>query len=125
MAISAESVSSAFPERRVNGTSSHRGLFRPSVREAYVSVAARVDPGFVDVGGNLTGADRAGGIAGADCLAAHSLRATAWPLLAAPRRAPTGRSRRRALAGCSIRTNAIASMRWFCTMSLRAPAPSK
>ena len=38
MAISAESVSSALPERRVNGTPSHRGLFGPSVREAYVSV---------------------------------------------------------------------------------------
>jgi hypothetical protein len=38
MAISAESAARALPERRVNGTPFHRGLFTWSVREVQVSV---------------------------------------------------------------------------------------
>ena len=47
--------------------------------------------------------------------------------VATERSASTRTSRKEAAsirAGCSIRTSAIASMRWFCTMSFSAPAPS-
>jgi hypothetical protein len=39
MAISAESAARALPERRMNGTPFHRGLFTWSVRRAEVSGA--------------------------------------------------------------------------------------
>jgi hypothetical protein len=101
-----------------------KGLAGARVTEAYVSVLRLWStPGS----STYDGTSRVPIVPAAYRARMVSVRIRSGVGVATARRDSTRTSRKEwasTRAGCSMRTSAIASIRWFCTMSFSAPAPS-